>query len=599
MQSASPQAASPVAGAPERLIGRVLEYASWAFLAAAVGFCAISVGFILRYYRRMPFWDHWVWLARYNEAGLPGVLFTQFNEHRIVFPSFFFLADYELFAGSNLFLTIVILLLQAFTAAVLIAPLWSASAMPRALARVLSGVAAGLVLWLIQGENLLWPFQLHTLLANTAALGAIAAFSIYLRGGGRRAWFAAIALGTVASFSFAHGMLVWPVLVVLAFGARVPFRRILWLIATFAILLAIYLTAYRTPSGHSSPLASLAHPAGLIHYVVVFLALPAFGPGRGDLIGVNLPAYLAGGSGLLAAAVYIVRYILTASKSRRQQDVIYTGAMLLVIAAAFVTGLGRLGMSAAQALSSRYGTLSIIFWIALLAALTVELARWEAGSRGAGRLLWSLMLLGGTVMVTRAQLTAMHDYAVLERERTAATLSLLAGVPDGPAVMRLVYPDPPLVEALRPGMERGRKFYYGWPVARQLQRPLSEIARVADPAACRGAFDIADSYTPVATALSGGAGAGIHALGWAWDRTRNAPPASVLFTDSARKVTGAAMVHVERPDVAATLGDAQLRPAGWVGYARAVPGDGVDAWAIVASGEACLIMRRTPLPRKQ
>jgi hypothetical protein len=131
MQSAPSQPVTVAVETLGRIVTRALDVASWVFLTAGLCFCAVSTAFLLQHFRRMPFWDHWVWLARYHEAGLPGVLFTQFNEHRLFFPGFFYLVDYELCAGSNLFLTACILALQALSTAVLVWPLRTVAEMSR------------------------------------------------------------------------------------------------------------------------------------------------------------------------------------------------------------------------------------------------------------------------------------------------------------------------------------------------------------------------------------------------------------------------------------------------------------------------------------
>jgi hypothetical protein len=575
------------AAAPRVLIAaeRWLTFAAAGWLILCIGFAAGTIHFIARHYRRVPYWDHWVWIAGFHDGGFWRVAFAQFNEHRIFFPSVFYTLDFTLFGGRNEFLLAILLMTQLACLVMLVRPLWIDRGCPRAMTFVVSGVASVLMFWLIQIENIAWPYQLCTLLANFGGLAAFTALAAYAQS--HRVWMlaAAIASAVVGTFSFAHGMLIWPVLLVLAAGCRLPWRPIAIVAGCFAVVFILYMIGYRTPGAHNSPLDALGRPHLLLQYIVVLIGLPVFGINRSEVAFLpNIAGYMAGVAGIFLGCAIVIRFVFFSGRERRPADIVYSGAVLLCLGSAFITALGRINFSVVQALSSRYATVTLIFWIAILASLTLELARWESGTRGLGRTMWCVLLALLIPRVAPAHVDFARQHAARERLREASFLSMVVGAPDRERLTTDIYPVISTLDNLAPWLQSGRKSLYSWPQAEWIGARLSGRVAPAPAAACSGAVESTVDF-------SAPSGAASRVQGWGWDASTRTPPARIVLTDAAGVVIGLGVGEISRPDLAAAHPLPGIGDAGWSGYARSAGSTAaVAAWAMLADGRAC------PLP---
>jgi len=97
-------------------VSREDAFARWAgiaYLAFAILVGLADILFILRHYPTFPFGDHWIWLARLYERGPLGAIWSQYNEHRLVFPGVLFFLDHRYFGSVNGLLIIASMLFQA------------------------------------------------------------------------------------------------------------------------------------------------------------------------------------------------------------------------------------------------------------------------------------------------------------------------------------------------------------------------------------------------------------------------------------------------------------------------------------------------------
>jgi hypothetical protein len=213
----------------------------WAMaLAAGAGLLVVStIVVVVRTYTPLPKWDHWaeiLWLHNYYLGQWHiADLWRQHNEHRILFPRLFLLADWFLFRGANAFLLCSILLLQAGHAWIFIREVRDWSVLSR---EVRLTVMALIVMLFFSGahfENFTWPFQISFILAFYS--GTISIYAL-IRSAEKRGepnapaatagWLAAsIGSGIVATYSLSSGILIWPVLLVTGLIVRIRRRALL------------------------------------------------------------------------------------------------------------------------------------------------------------------------------------------------------------------------------------------------------------------------------------------------------------------------------------------------------------------------------------
>lgn len=213
-------------------------------------------------------------------------------------------------------------------------------------------------------------------------LAVIAAFAFLSR---RRhyevALILAIASGVVATFSFASGILVWPIgavlLVLQRRDRKKKFRQHLsvWGVAS-AVVIVAYLAGYRTPPHHAPLLSAIQQPGQCVLYVLAYLGQPV---GRledlfaiaGELIGRppegsdQVFSVLMGGLVLILWVTSFAQLQLSGVKLRVLLP--WLGMAMYAAGAAALTALGRVDEGLEQAMSSRYATMANLIWLPVVA----------------------------------------------------------------------------------------------------------------------------------------------------------------------------------------------------------------------------------------
>jgi hypothetical protein len=180
---------------------------------------------------------------------------------------------------------------------------------------------------------------------------------------------AALACGLVATFSFANGLAFWFVGFAIIFAVPPPCthrhlaRMILWALVTITVT-AAYLNGFHEPEGHPSLLLPLSCPLQYARYVLLYLGTPIAGYH-------SLAAGAAGACGLVSLAL-LTRRLARASDGRLAVSGAFLAMAAYAIAAAALTGVGRIAYGAGQPMSSRYATMANLLWLAVafLAFLT-------------------------------------------------------------------------------------------------------------------------------------------------------------------------------------------------------------------------------------
>jgi hypothetical protein len=347
----------------------------------ALALAALPLAFLLWKLSRIghdfPYWDAWELLPLMQrwEAGVLGFadLWAQHNEHRILIPRAIMLS-LAYATGWNTGFEVA---LGILCAGALVATL-SAFALRAPADRALTPpwwvvpVFSFLIFSWTQMENWIWGWQFMVCL-STAAVGM---GMVLLSGDAPWRFAAAVALGIVATFSFANGLLYWiaaapVVLLAGALAPRVRLRRVLIWGGIGAACIIAYLIGYAKPEVTPSLGSVWQAPQLILGYVVLYLGAPLTAlftrpPWHGPLtFPVQIWMYLPGVIGLGAGAWLLVALwrARTVCATRLSP---WLGLILFAGGSATVTAVGRAGYGLGQALTSAYIPISSLYWCGLV-----------------------------------------------------------------------------------------------------------------------------------------------------------------------------------------------------------------------------------------
>ncbi len=315
------------------------------------------------------YWDQWdnqnAYLAyNANPGGWMRWLFALHNEHRITIPRLFFLADVQVFGGSNRFLVFSILAVQGLCAWLGVRLVGRYVSRRGIVFPLLVGSIALLCFAACQMENLTWGFQIQFVLVFF--FGLLAFYFGQSPDGNRSAgWMRytlALVAGVAACLSMANGLLVLPVLGAVALLSGGGWGRVLAAWSLGAIMGWWHLSSVQSPLHlEASNAWSMDEVWSMANYLLVYLGNPV----RGESLVLGRVLALCA---LVWNSIVIARLVF----GRRKDPVawVFVGMILFVVGSGFLTAFGRHDMSMLQATSGRYSTPAVHFWMhtGLLAA---------------------------------------------------------------------------------------------------------------------------------------------------------------------------------------------------------------------------------------
>jgi hypothetical protein len=276
---------------------------------------------IFGFYTPLPIRDYWAIVAHlphYQSFHL-GVLWEQHNEHRIVFPEIIFAADMLLAHGRMLLplllsaisyiATWVILssavvfdfhvLRNAHNGHGLDAPpkdLASSSlsggarsvpcALPkvdRAIAALLSGVLA---FFETTAMVLAVPFLLQWTLMQFAVVSSLLFVSCLKHRQSEFYLWSAIGAATLASFSSVCGLLLWPLVILIASLLGLAGRRLIILTSAAVLNFTVFFIGYRFPA-KLALWRLVAHPIYTLQFLASYVSMP-FGAVKDPVFGISV-----------------------------------------------------------------------------------------------------------------------------------------------------------------------------------------------------------------------------------------------------------------------------------------------------------------------
>lgn len=434
---------SPLSLSPARPPGRGRWFASWyrAWFGHAILYllAALPVLFVLARAadatRNIAYWDEFdtdLRLVLRLDAGVTpseflGQLFAIANEHRIltrrllVSTAFGIMGtiDFEALAvlGNASILVLCGLLLR------------EAGTSPR---RVRLALVLGFVLFhLAHYENMFWPGSsldhfMIVLIASAALIGIARGTAAGLVGG--------MALGALATFTLAQGLMTWPIGAAMLWRAKRRRDLLIWCGAA-VLVAAAFLVGFKFNAAHSfSDMSLLGFAAVITYWLTLLGSVPALD---------NQTIAPLAGIALLAVVGWLAR-----QGAVRREPVMFPVTCFALAAAALIA-VGR-SENAGGMIHSRYLILSALAW-----ALTVFmlLERYSHPRRPFAILLFALPGLAGFNVAANVAFAQEADSWMECRDRAA--LGFIEHGQDGKVIFKL-HPDPATAtELLRQAERRG------------------------------------------------------------------------------------------------------------------------------------------------
>lgn len=355
----------------EHLPSRVLApLAARARFGPMALFGAIQAGLILSaiwlWRPSAPFRDEWftVDIVRSFDSGTLTwlQLWALHNEHRIVLPRLLNLGVIEVTAWNRQVESSLNVVIGVATALLLVQS--ARTALPTfATDKKVAGCVALLVLSLSQYENWMLPFQIA--FTGTVFGVAMSVRAITQPGHTRRNLAIALAGALIASFSSSTGLLAWVV-----FLPSMVVRGRLWIVAwagVATVTIVPYLVGFHTVTTNRGSFRLVTG------FIAAYIGSPLLGipSGRGP----SGQSIVLGCAGMMLMGAYLAAAI---SSGRRIKDLlVWLELAAFAAGCGAITALGRVtasgGMS--QAMTSRYQSFSMLWWVALLVVMCLAASK--------------------------------------------------------------------------------------------------------------------------------------------------------------------------------------------------------------------------------
>jgi hypothetical protein len=549
-------------------------------LAAATIAAGLFVAFstlriVMDDWQPLPILDQWDELVS-GRHFLRSWLFSQHNEHRILVPRLVFIADRWLADETNRLGLAVNVITQAGLA-LLLFHLFRGAGVRGYLGRVWAGgLCLALLFWAIQYENFVWGFQISSFGVMLAATGAFTTLSL----NAPSLWTVAsvIALETLAVYTLASGILV-PLLLT---GLALLLGRPRWIVITLAMsalmLMVTYLWGYTSPI-HSDPLNVPNHLATIVAYAVIELGGPigsAFSALTAGKIGSRAMLAVAAGAGAFGAVVFacLAWQIVRSSRLLPPQQVVFLAVASFVIGACLITGVARWQLGFEQAMSSRYATPALVFWVSIIFLFAVQVV--QVNPRAQASVL--VMTLALPITMLAAMTEGFYD-TVASRAvagNRAAIPAALVGISDTELLTRS-YPRPEVPLQRTPLLRAAGTSIFHDPWSAWLGTALSTHVRRIDSTVCEGSFNGARQVTF-------GTEPGWRAVGEAAYSGGGAAVRKVLLVDVLGLIVGYGIGGLDLQAINIPSPTVRHHGMGWIGAFKADSPRTVAAYGLITPG---------------
>ena len=472
---------------------------------------------ICRFYVVIPTWDYWRVAEHVTQVKNLDFrfLWTQHNEHRIVFPDIVFSLDVLLFHGRKLLPILVSVFCYVGCWAILARTILLDGALSRA-TRVATVLLTGILLgWKASALVLAEPFLLQWTLCELASLLSLFALTRVARGQSPRPMALVVLAAVVATYSSANGLLIWPVLLAACYLLRLTKSQKVVVAVSAIAADGLYFVGYRF-SGSTNLAGMAAHPMQALAFIAAYLSMP-FGGMKSPRFGIHV--------GLLNLAVMAVLFAISIRRRTlaTPQGIVLFGSYAFALLTAALTASGRMEAKdplLADARAYRYLIPVTVNWAVFVAATI-----WTVAHSGRRKTAMPVILVLFCALLAISFWKLRWYLAIGSRPYTDAQITQL-GIENGITDFRLIHqvsPEPSLVERDLALLRRARLSIFSGSQPWFLGEPLKVAGRIRSLKA--------GAVTRVFPVVSG-----LEIAGWA------AAGASgfeqVLFTDENATVIG-------------------------------------------------------------
>jgi len=292
-----------------------------------------------------------------------------------------------------------------------------------------------------QWENWLMGWQMAVFVPIACLTAALLA--IYSAASLRCKFLVGAALSTVSTFSFANGMVCWPLLApALVASSQVSSRQragvlIGWVLLASAIL-GLYFHGYARPAHHPAFGKAVRHPLATLLYFLSLLGSPLW--------------FQALGPRVLIGAIFLLLFLVACAyvlKNKKDGELRLRALPWLVIGgyaviSCFTIALGRVGFGLATAVAPRYVTHSTYLIVAVVyLARILPIQAWLKGSMRSRVGAASVATLCAVLLV-RSFVAGAGKMSELNHQRLFAKSCVLwvNVLKDEECIRRFVYPNP-------------------------------------------------------------------------------------------------------------------------------------------------------------
>lgn len=518
----------------------------------------ISLLFIRAYGVNVPFWDqfHFIPLLDKMFSGQLSFadLFAQHNEHRVPFAWLIMLVLGAITHYNNVaemyFSWFLLCLISCVLLTVYVRNFGTSQG---TLAKFIP------VVWLIfslrQWESLLWGITLSIFMMILFFL-----LSVYFLEKSRNVggWFGlSIVSGVICSFTFANGLLIWPVGFIQILwtwwsqgkGSKWLYLKIvsIWCLIGIFIYIA-YFVGYTKPSYHPSLLYFMHHPFSSLSFLMVSIGSP-----------LAVDTYTAAAMGILLLASYI--YVLVyAIKRDSQTQSVMTFPLCLIsfsLLTAAILVLTRAGFGVEQAFSSRYTTLIIPGIVGLYLAILQLKVKYQNLKPFLFGFVLSLMTLGIIASYGHA---IMSDGKSIRAYRSQAAYYLSTFEFQSDEHLALLFSNHQVVRERAETLRKYKLNVFASPRFELEKLPLVEGTTLFYIDTIDGRQSAQQGYHII---IDGQQEKTITVSGWAVDQKAGQAASGVFINIDGQKDI-LAYYGVDRPDVAAALKNDHYRYSGFL-----------------------------------
>jgi hypothetical protein len=535
-----------------------------------------TIRLVIRCYT--PAWvsDQWSMVGFLMEThDRPGLraLWSQHNEHRIILQRLAGLADMFWFGNRSISLRAEIIATQFLHLGVFVYACRRWGKFSVSTLAALAGFLAYCFFSPLQMENFNWGFQVTFVFVGLAASATILLMLVCKQQDGNKQqllflWIT-IAAAALTEMGNANGLLIWPILLFMAFVLELGRRKQLIVALCAAGGIAVYLIGYHSPAYHSNPLETVRHPASLCKYM-----LTCFGYSWDSTLP-NVSSWPTVAEWCVCLVFIGLICLAVRCVFRRKREalliVFVVADAMFFVGTVAMAAAGRIKFGYVQATSSRYQSFALVLWAcaAIGIALFVRNQGWKSRAS----------LNGAMLIVLLAAVGRWHTIETNELSKKVgrdqgwkALMSNQLGSP----TLGYLFPDP--------GFVRGA---YPYLVSHHLMSfSMQDSAPPVVSQRCDGWVDQAVSI----------GGNKMLVAGWAYDYTRPFAAAQVALVSPDGQILDSTGTGIARPDVPAATPTVESETSGWQAIWPAPPPGKYKMYVVIDGRADCALQGNVIVP---